>query len=199
MRALNRAFVAIPAAHGFLRHRQFLEALAAQRELPIALGIGHEPQRILDRQSLGASAFALSAQAAIEGRMMFQMLRPAAYRRGAANGSAMAFRLSSNWSMSVMLGMVVETFGFFSAHFRAESRAPSRCSFSKLRIAPVSGYESRPPSPSSPTTPKLPTWRRLDGLLHAAIHGEVVGHQNDVENAFLRQPGQEFLSGLYAC
>ncbi len=41
----------------------------------------------------------------------------------------MAFRFSSNWSMSVMLGMVVAMLGFLMTHLSAASMAPSWVSF----------------------------------------------------------------------
>ena len=42
----------------------------------------------------------------------------------------MAFRFSSSWSISVMLGIVVPTFGLRSTHFNAANIAPSRFSLS---------------------------------------------------------------------
>jgi len=90
-----------------------------------------------------------------------------------------------------MLGMVVETLGLLITHFSAASRAPSCCNFDRgiagFQAAKSSGHHFHPHH--AHTGPG----GYPDGLLHAGIHGKVVGRQHYVEDALLREPGQQFL------
>ena len=65
---------------------QFQEALAAQRELAVAIGIGEEAKHVRHRQALAALAVAFAAHTAVHRADVFQLQRPGSSRRPRENG-----------------------------------------------------------------------------------------------------------------
>ena len=170
---------------------QFKEALAAQRELAVAVGIGEEAQDIGHRQALLAGAVALAAHAAIERANGIQMrgqdffvARGEGIRhsreifvqlihvRDAGNGGGNARLLDDpleGREHGAFLGQTLQ--------IRIAGLQTVRSTGHHLH-----GYH-----------PHAGFGGGFNGLIHAGVHGEVVGSQHHIKDALLHHPGQQLL------